>query len=101
MLELIWTHFIADFVFQTDKMALNKSKSDKWLAIHSLIYGLCFIFWGWKYVIILSLAHFGIDRVTSRIESFLWKRDARHWFFVVIGFDQALHLSILVLLASK
>jgi hypothetical protein len=98
MLELIWTHFIADFVLQSDKIALNKSKSNKWLGLHSLVYSLCFIFWGWKYVTVLLLTHFLIDGITSRIGSFLWKRDARHWFFVIIGFDQALHLSILVLL---
>lgn len=97
MLSLIWTHFVADFILQTDKMALNKSKSNKWLAIHILVYSIPFLFWGWKFALLNGIAHFLVDFITSRLTSYLWQKNERHLFFVIIGADQALHLSCLYL----
>jgi hypothetical protein len=51
----------------------------------------------WKFAIVNGIAHFVIDWCTSRGTSYLWKKDKRHWFFSLIGFDQALHLTVLVL----
>lgn len=99
-------HFVADFICQTDKMAINKSKDINWLSIHVSVYSMvlaAFAFpvfsssQGWEsFVIVNLMLHFCVDAVTSRATSFLWKKNERHWFFVVIGFDQLLHaLSIL------
>jgi Na+/proline symporter len=96
-LIIIWIHFIADFVFQTDKMALNKSKSNKWLGIHSLIYCIPFIFFGWQYAVVNGIIHFVIDYMTARGTSKLWNANKRHWFFVLIGLDQAIHITILII----
>jgi hypothetical protein len=95
---VIWVHFIADFVLQTDAMAVNKSKSSGWLGIHSLCYGLPFLIWGWRYAAVNAVCHFFIDGITSRGTARLWQEGERHWFFVLIGFDQALHLTVLFLL---
>lgn len=98
LIVLLWVHLFADFVLQTDKMALNKRHSNKWLAIHSVVYGLPFVLFGGLFAGLLSLSHFGIDYVSSRCNAALWKRGERHWFFVSIGVDQAVHVSVLVFL---
>ena len=92
---LIWMHFIADFVLQTNDMAKNKSKSFKWLSIHVIVYSLIFLYFGWQFALINCIADFITDAVSSRITSRLYKAGEIHWFFVIIGLDQALHISTL------
>ena len=98
VLAIIWLHFISDFILQNDKMALNKSSSSLWLFIHSFIYGVCFFWLGLSFVMAAILSHFLIDFFTSRWTKKLWLQNKRHWFFCVVGFDQALHLTVLYLL---
>lgn len=43
---LVWTHLIADFVLQTDKMAFNKSKSNYCLFIHVAVYSTVMLVFG-------------------------------------------------------
>ena len=80
---LLVTHFVGDFICQSDWMALNKSK-DWWaLTVHVGVYTLVlsaalvfldvsaspevsFFIWG------NALAHFIQDAITSRINSRLW-----------------------------
>lgn len=98
LLLLIWLHWFADFVLQTDKMAQRKSKDSRWLALHVLIYSACFVpFFGLLFGAATFLAHFWTDFATSRVTSWLWSKGERHWFFVVTGLDQALHLMALVI----
>lgn len=95
---VIWLHFIADFVMQSDKVAKNKSSSLLWLWEHVGIYSIPFVFFlPLKYVVFNTWAHFVVDFFTSKATTYLWKKEERHWFFVVIGLDQALHLSCLIL----
>jgi hypothetical protein len=104
---LIFTHWLADFVCQTDEMAKNKSKSNRWLVKHILAYmavlsifaivagfNIPSNFW-MSFVLINGVAHFIIDYFTSRLSSACWAKGEVHNFFVVIGFDQALHMSTL------
>jgi len=97
IISLIWMHFIADFIFQNDKMAQNKSSSNKWLLIHVLVYSLPFAVFGPLFASINGVAHFITDYITSRVTSSLWKQEKRHWFFVVVGLDQAIHMTTLFL----
>ncbi len=96
-LALVWLHFLGDFLLQSDKMALSKSSSMRWLGIHVAVYSAVFIPFGLKFVLANYVLHFITDAISSRLTSRLWKQDKRHWFFVVIGADQAIHMSCLLL----
>lgn len=93
---LFWLHFIGDFLLQSDYMALNKSKSVKALSFHCLAYSLPFLWFGWVYALWACILHFPIDYISSKVTSYFWKMKQRHWFFVTIGFDQAVHMTILL-----
>lgn len=107
ILLILFTHFVADFVFQTDKQAINKSKSNMWLASHVATYMLGLFVCGFlifdsivdvlAWVVVNVLIHFIQDWFTSRINSALWKKDQRHWFFVGIGADQFMHYCALII----
>jgi len=97
VLIIIWLHFFSDFILQTDKMAINKSKSNKWLLMHTSIYSLPFLWFGWLFALVTFISHTVTDYFTSRICSKLWQKEERHWFFVIIGLDQAIHFTCLIL----
>jgi len=97
ILEVIWIHYFSDFLLQNDKMAINKSSSNKWLGIHCLIYSIPFLIFGLKFAIILGISHFIVDFFTSRGTTKLWIKGKRHWFFCLIGLDQTIHITLLVL----
>lgn len=105
---MLFGHWLADFVFQPDWM--SKAKSKNWYTLYqhteriylgSLLAGLT-VFWVFGgsligvvyWALINAAAHFGIDAVTSRITGKLYAKGDVHNFFVVIGFDQFLHLSL-------
>jgi hypothetical protein len=100
ILTLVWLHFIADFLLQTDKVAIGKSKSNKVLAYHCAIYAIPLLWFGPLFAGINGVLHFLTDWITSRWCSKLYREEKRHWFFVVIGLDQALHLTALILTYS-
>lgn len=111
-LSLLVVHFVADFLFQTDWMALNKSKNNDALALHAFVYAACFAWLGMPFAGITFITHFFTDYWTSRLTSKLWffaQNDfpnanewhyvsgRRHWFFVAIGADQLIHYVTLAL----
>jgi len=95
LLALIWTHWFADFILQSDRIAINKSSSNQILAWHVFLYGACFVWVGVEYAAANAALHFITDWCTSRVTKKLWLADQRHWFFVVIGVDQAIHMTCL------
>jgi hypothetical protein len=102
ILLIVWLHFVADFLMQTDKMAQNKSSSHKWLAFHVAVYAIPFtLFFGFVYAIVNFVLHYATDAVSSRITKRLavTARETGnwHWFFAVIGLDQAIHYTCLFL----
>jgi len=98
ILILIWIHWVADFVLQSDMMAQNKNKNNYWLVFHAFVYGICFLGVGFIFSFIIFMSHFAIDFVTSRVNSKLYNKNKIHYFFTSIGFDQALHITILITL---
>ena len=96
-LILVAIHFLADFVMQTDWMAINKSKSWSALFAHCCVYAAVFLWFGPAFAAITFVTHFATDAITSRITSLLWHKNERHWFFVVIGADQLIHYVTLAL----
>jgi hypothetical protein len=108
ILLLAAIHFVADFLLQSDWMAVNKSKSWSALAAHIYVYSCTFLLCLLRlthlsaplvinFVMIAGVCHYVTDALTSRITSYLWAKEERHWFFVTIGFDQLLHTIQLVL----
>lgn len=111
---LLVAHFVADFIAQSDWMAVNKSKRWDALTVHVTVYtGVvsAFLFayyqmteWpgiGPMWFLAATFGtHFVQDAITSRINSRLWQANERHWFFVGIGADQLLHYVILFVTAG-
>jgi len=113
LLLLIFIHWIADFVIQKSEWQSTKSFDTKNLIKHTLTYSLLMFvgveimsghyrmmgaqYWYTPllFSIIQFVTHTGIDYVTSRVNSSLWKQKRTHDFFVSIGFDQVLHYVIL------
>lgn len=107
ILWILVAHFIGDFLLQSDEMATRKSKDWLYLLLHVEVYMLLllpFISWGatWAlpWVLLNAVAHFGTDAVTSRITTRLYHAGERHWFFVVIGLDQLIHVATLLTTAA-
>ena len=55
ILTLMWLHFFADFVLQSDYVATNKSKNNKILTLHCLIYSIPFLWFGWAFALFNGL----------------------------------------------
>ena len=93
---LIWTHWFADFILQSDRIAINKSSSNEILLWHVFLYGACFLWVSPLFALVNAGLHFVTDWFTSRATKKLWVAEQRHWFFVVIGLDQAIHMTCLL-----
>jgi hypothetical protein len=108
VLALMAQHWYTDFELQRDWQARNKSTDWDALLAHTGTYSLAmmvFLFvapagtgWSlraanaWTFGLITFLCHTATDKVTSRITKRLWQEQKVHDFFVVVGFDQWLHL---------
>lgn len=99
IIYILFVHWLADFVLQSHWQAINKSKSNKALGIHCLIYGgvLGIMLLNPWYGLINGLIHFPVDYVTSRINAKLYKKGDIHNFFVMVGLDQFIHFVTLIL----
>ena len=102
-LILFW-HWLADFVLQSDKDAKGKSTSNKSLLSHTLVYSMAWLpilslnvigaLW---FVLITFICHTAQDYITSREVKKYFDKQNFHNGFVVIGIDQFLHYVQLIL----
>lgn len=92
LITLVLMHFVADFILQTDYVALKKSSKNTVLAVHVALYSIPFFWFGPVFALVNMILHFATDYCTSRLSGYFWKREQRHWFFVTIGADQAIHM---------
>ena len=122
ILQILFAHWVSDFVLQSNWMATNKSKNIWALSSHVLVYTVAFAFimltigmllastaW-WNVAIMAKLTpillvywvtlngalHFTTDFFTSKITSVLWQKSDFHNFFVVVGADQLIHYTCLI-----
>jgi len=108
---ILFSHFVADFACQSDKMKKDKSANNDVLLSHVLVYTavlfvLTFVSMfavtavAWDYLLYWAVLngalHFIVDYFTSRATTKLWAKGDTHNFFLVIGFDQFLHSTTLI-----
>ncbi len=110
IIVILLVHWVADFIFQTDYQAKNKSKSFKALTDHTKTYSFIWFVFGviitnpfytilgvenwykvWIFVFITFVVHTITDYFTSKLNSKLWASGQTHNFFASIGFDQITH----------
>lgn len=114
MALIIWimfAHYVADFLVQTEWMAKGKSKRWAPLIAHIATYtltimlmgglpivllgGLSIAHWWILYCIINGLGHMVTDYFTSRASGKAYREGKIRKFWAIIGFDQFIHMSTL------
>lgn len=115
ILYILTTHFVADFIMQTNEMAKGKSTSIKWLTIHIISYLKGFILSALIFYLFIGLfgytispwflitycfsnavLHWVTDYFTSKQTKKLWEQERVHDFFIMIGLDQLIHTTCLL-----
>jgi len=98
LMYILFVHWVADFVMQTDEMAKGKSSSNKWLLAHTGTYTLVMgiLTLNPMYALINGIVHTIVDYFTSRASSKLWAKGEVHNFFIVVGLDQLIHTITLI-----
>ena len=113
VLFILVVHWFADFVLQTHHMSTRKSSSNYYLTMHVSVYTFTtIVLWAlvfpftplhitslgiWASFAVIFVTHWVTDYFTSRWTSKLYKEVRFHDFFVVIGLDQVLHYTQLLL----
>lgn len=122
VMALLFAHFVGDWLLQPRPMAVAKSKGD-WLALilHCVIVGVVLVpvgtcaiayagcgcvdvrWGGWPFGALNAVLHGVIDRNIWRLYHIRLNKKGKgfhYWndylFFLTIGFDQFLHVSILL-----
>lgn len=112
LFAILILHFIGDYIVQTRWMATNKSSKTKALAVHATVYGLCLLPISFLYAVVNAGVHGLVDGITSRATKECWaqsknknksprQRAIAEWMtFLVMGLDQLIHITCLVLTYS-
>jgi hypothetical protein len=104
IITLLFGHWVADFLLQSNTMAINKSTSLKWLSLHVLTYTavisiFSFFLLSWQSALVFAgingVLHWITDFFTSKLTT-AYKDDRRN-FFLIIGLDQFIHAATLII----
>lgn len=76
-MEQLLVHVFADYVTQSDWMAMNKNKKSFPCLIHVLWYTFCFLLLttSWKALLVIGGTHFIIDRFPVIIRRAIWYKN--------------------------
>lgn len=106
ILAIVVTHYIFDWVLQTQEMSLNKYKCNKALGRHVAVYtsGLVLlalfsplsIWWA----LFNGFVHFWVDYTTSKMTHNYYEKGKMKSFWNTIGADQMIHYIILFVTSS-
>lgn len=105
ILYILFIHWLADFVCQSDWMAKNKAINILALSLHVGIYTAILSFSlaiyfgaaGLLYGLVNGGLHFALDYFSSKCTKKMYEKGDTHNFFVVIGADQFIHSACLIL----
>jgi hypothetical protein len=111
VLAIVFFHWFADFVCQSDWQAKNKSTNNSALLQHTAMYAALWAIPGFlgallglinpimmlQFILVTFVFHTITDYFTSRLNTWLWKKGDVHNFFVSVGFDQFLHYAQLLI----
>lgn len=112
LIYVLFIHYLADFVCQTNWMALNKSKNNLALGVHVITYSavmllglhIALIFhvmsYIWLFVLANGLLHFATDYISSRLSAKFLIAEQRSYFWWTIGGDQWVHQATLIILTA-
>ena len=104
---IMFSHFVADFICQTHEMAINKYNSLNHLMQHIGAYTAVLFLFMWPilgleqafaFAAINGTIHLIVDFFTSKLTHYFFDKKDFHNGFVIIGFDQLIHVSTLLIL---
>lgn len=113
IISLVFAHFLGDWIFQSRKMAMNKSKHVSTLLLHGLIISICLfvvsccynsLFDSFLSTIINGIVHcildwFGWSFYKNKFKNLsLEQHFSNYWFYTNIAIDQFLHILIILIL---
>lgn len=113
LIFIMWANYVADFLLQSKKMSNNKHHSVSWLLVHIAAYTTSFAFFLWIFNLLVQaftwenmlllvgingISHFIIDFITSKISAYYYKANKYKTFIKIIGMDQFIHVTILIIL---
>jgi hypothetical protein len=110
IIGLTFGHWFADFVLQSRRIAESKSSSLKSLFTHVALYTAALacvmvpiliqkhdLRLVLAFIVINGLCHLVTDFATSKMSAHAWKQEDKSNFWNIIGFDQSLHWSHLLI----
>lgn len=91
MMPQLLCHIAGDFLFQSDYMAMNKSKRTLPCLVHVLTYTAVFLFLttSWKALLVIGGVHFLLDRFPNIIRRMIWLKNHQGPGFKYVPFSTA------------